>query len=72
MNPNDVEIPLTGLNFEVEVNGQPFARGVSNKPVTVPRLGEEILEVTAVSTLANVLRQITEWKSGETRPLPTG
>ena len=65
MNPNDVDIPLTGLNFEVEVNGQPFARGVSNKPVTVPRLGEEILEVTAVSTLANFLRQITEWKSGE-------
>jgi LEA14-like dessication related protein len=59
-NPNDMEIPITGLNFEVELNGQSFAKGVSDKPVTVPRLGEAILEVKAVSSLAGLLRQIDE------------
>lgn len=68
-NPNDFELPLTGLNFEVEINGQPFAKGVSNKPAIVPRLGEELLEVTAVSTLAGVLRQINEWPVGEDKAL---
>jgi len=57
-NPNDLEIPIRGLRFEVELNEREFAKGVSDKPVTVPRLGEAILEVRAVSSLAVVLGQI--------------
>ncbi|MCE5283721.1 MAG: LEA type 2 family protein [Deltaproteobacteria bacterium] len=57
-NPNDLEIPIRGLRFEVELNDREFAKGVSDKPVTVPRLGEAILEVRAVSSLAVVLGQI--------------
>lgn len=60
LNPNDREIAITGLSFEVEVNRQPFARGVSNEPVTLPALGEALLDVTAVSGLAVLLRQLDE------------
>lgn len=60
LNPNNREIAIAGLSFAVEVNGQPFARGVSNEPVTLPALGEAILDVTAVSGLAVLLRQIDE------------
>lgn len=59
-NPNDFDIPLTGLHFELEVNGRPFARGVNNKPVTVPRLGEEVIEVSGICTLAGILSQVSD------------
>jgi LEA14-like dessication related protein len=68
-NPNDFEIHVTGVSFEVEINGQPFAKGVSNKSVTVPRLSEELAEVTAVSTLSSILRQIRELGKGEGKAL---
>lgn len=58
LNPNNVEIPINGLSFEVELNGEPFAKGVSDKAVTVPRMGEAILDVTAVTGVAGIIRQI--------------
>jgi LEA14-like dessication related protein len=36
-NPNDVDLPIDGLTFDVELNGQPFLKGVSDKAVRVPR-----------------------------------
>jgi LEA14-like dessication related protein len=60
LNPNNREIAIAGLRFEVEVNNQPFARGVSNRPVTLPPLGEALLDVTAVTGLAGLIRQIDE------------
>ncbi len=59
-NPNDRDIPVTGMSFEVHLNDQPFAKGVSNKPVNLPRLGEAVVEVTAVSDLSGIIRQISE------------
>ena len=58
LNPNKVEIPITGLTFDVDLNGEPFAKGVSNKSVTVPPLSEAVLEVTAVTGFAGIIRQI--------------
>ncbi len=40
------------------VDGQPFARGVSNQALTVPRLGEAMVKVEAVSDLSSVIGQI--------------
>jgi len=59
-NPNDSEISITGLSFSVEINGRPFAKGVSDKPATVPRFGEALLEVAAVSNITGILRQVNE------------
>lgn len=58
MNPNDADLPIDGVSFEVDVNGQSLAKGVSNKPVTVPRFGEAQLDVSAVATLGSLLRQL--------------
>ncbi len=63
-NPNDRDIRLTGLSFEVELNDQPFAKGVSDKPVILKGLCETMVEVTAVSDLAGVLRQVDEYRQG--------
>jgi LEA14-like dessication related protein len=57
-NPNDFDLPLDGLTFDLEVNGEDFARGFSNEKVTVPRLGEERLSVVASTTLLELVRQM--------------
>jgi LEA14-like dessication related protein len=64
LNPNDGEIAIEGLTYEVEVNDKPFARGVSDKSVRLPRFGEAVLEVSAVSNLGSLLRQLSELQKG--------
>jgi LEA14-like dessication related protein len=57
-NPNPIDITTDGLSFSIEINGKPFARGVSNQSVTIPRLGEEIVDVQAVSDLSGLIQQM--------------
>ena len=56
-NPNDSDLQVKGSSFELELNDQPFAKGVSAQSVTVPRFGSEFVEIEAVSSLGNILRQ---------------
>ena len=48
------------MTFEIELDGATFARGLSDKVVTVPRLGETVMEVKATSTLGMVWKQLVE------------
>lgn len=57
-NPNNYDIPADGMKYRIDVNGKPFARGVNNKSVMVPRLGEAMIQVQAVSDLSGVIQQI--------------
>lgn len=57
-NPNDFALPLDGLTFDLEVNGAAFARGFSDQRVTIPRLGEGLVSVSASPTLLDVVRQL--------------
>ncbi len=68
-NPNNMELAITGLSFAVEINGRPFAQGVSSKTVTIPPLEERLLEVTAVSNLAGMLGQVQEFLYGRNKAL---
>ena len=58
-NPNEVEIPLSGLSYQVELNDKPFAKGVSRQSTTVPPFGEVLLDVSAVSGLSGLLEQLS-------------
>ena len=57
-NPNDFALPLDGLSFALEVNGSPFASGLSDQRVTIPRLGEGRVSVAASTTLVDMVRQM--------------
>jgi len=57
-NPNDFDIPLTGLSFNLEVNGQPFADGLSNESVTVPRLSYATTRVTGNASTIGLIMQL--------------
>lgn len=63
-NPNDTELRINGLSFEVELNGQSFLTGVSDRGVTVPRFGEAVLDVAATATLGSALKQLRELQKG--------
>ncbi len=57
-NPNPEPFHVDGIAFELELNDQPFAKGVGNQPLTVPRYGSELMDVEGVSTLSTLLRQV--------------
>ena len=63
-NPNDVELRINGLSFEIELNGQSFITGLSDRGVTIPRFGEALLDVNATSTLGSALKQLRELQKG--------
>ncbi len=57
-NPNDFELPVRGMDFRLDINGEAFADGVSNQTVTVPAFGEEVVELEVSSNLLQVFRQL--------------
>ena len=56
-NPNAEDLRIDGIAFELEINGAPFAKGVGNQAVTVPRYGSGFMPVEAVSSLGGLLKQ---------------
>lgn len=57
-NPNDFDIPLTGLKFGMQMNGQDFAEGLSNQRVDIPRLGRAVVPVEVTVSVLAILKQI--------------
>ena len=56
-NPNPDELRADGIAFDLELNAQPFAKGVGNQAVVVPRYGSAFMTVEAVTTLGGMLKQ---------------
>jgi len=56
-NPNDRAIPVKGLSYSLQINGEEFAYGVSAESTTVPAFGEALLDVDATSSTLNVIKQ---------------
>jgi LEA14-like dessication related protein len=57
LNPNNRDIDVDGMDFELEVNGKRLARGVSAEGFTLPRLGETRATVLVTTSTLSVLRQ---------------
>jgi LEA14-like dessication related protein len=57
-NPNDFDIPLTGLKFGMQMNGLNFAEGLSNQRVDIPRLGRAMVPVEVTVSVLAVMKQI--------------
>ncbi|AFQ49425.1 Water stress and hypersensitive response domain-containing protein [Burkholderia sp. A9] len=52
-NPNDAPIEYDGISVALDLNGTPFASGVSDRTGIVPRFGEAVIEVpVSVSAFA--------------------
>jgi LEA14-like dessication related protein len=55
-NPNDVELDIKGLDCDLEINGKPFAYGISNSQVKVPAFGSETIPVTVYSSVLDIVK----------------
>ena len=50
-NPNDRELTLNSLDYEIYVNGEKFARGLTNERITLPAMGDAQV-TTTITTLS--------------------
>jgi LEA14-like dessication related protein len=57
-NPNDFDIPLTGLKFGMQMNGLDFAEGLSDQRIDIPRLGRAVVPVEVTVSVLAILKQI--------------
>ncbi len=63
-NPNNQDLPIQGLSFELEINDAAFASGGSADAVVIPRLGSGIVQVEAISGLGGILQQLMKLQQG--------
>ncbi len=66
MNPNDSDLGIKGMRFDIELNDQEFAHGMSGQKTTVPRFGSEVVTVEVFTTLGSFLRQLQELSKSDT------
>jgi LEA14-like dessication related protein len=58
INTNDTDLNVKGLEAQLEINGQPFAAGVSNTPVKIPSFGTELVTVAVYSSVINMFKSV--------------
>lgn len=63
-NPNNTDLSINGLKFDIELNEREFANGMSGQRLIVPRFGSEVVDVEVFTTLGSFLRQIQTLNSG--------
>jgi len=56
-NPNESSISFNGVSLDLDINGQPFASGVSDQSGSIERFSETVLTVPVSVSAFSVLRQ---------------
>jgi LEA14-like dessication related protein len=56
-NPNDFDLGIEAMEFELELNGQPFAKGLSQTRASIPATSSVVVRVDAVTQSHNLIRQ---------------
>jgi LEA14-like dessication related protein len=59
-NPTERDLDINGLVFDLEINGQPFASGVSNQNATIEGLSSQIVQIEAYTGIGSILRQLSK------------
>ncbi len=65
-NPNETAIDYSGIALELDLNGKPFATGVSNQAGSVPGFGETVLSVPVSVSALSAVRQALRLAEGKT------
>src|SRR5574337_888078 len=59
-NPNETELGVNGMRFEIELNEKEFATGMTAEKVVVPRFGSQVLNVEIITGISSFLRQFQQ------------
>jgi LEA14-like dessication related protein len=57
-NPNNMELPVSGITYEVQVAGETFANGESQRDIRVPALGATEFDVDVTANAAAALLRV--------------
>lgn len=57
-NPNDFDLTIEALDFELEVNGHPFASGLSQTSTRIAASTSTLLRIEAIVQSKDLIRQI--------------
>jgi LEA14-like dessication related protein len=57
-NPNGIELPVNGLDVDIELADEPFAHGVSARQFVVPAEGEAEFDMIVTANAATALLRI--------------
>lgn len=68
-NPNDRELTLNSLDYEIYVNGKKFARGLTNESITLPAMGDAKVTTTITTSLLSSLQQLQKIQQNQDQPL---
>ena len=66
-NPNTFDLPVRGIDFRLDINGQTFADGVSKQSVDVPAYGENVIDLEVSSNFLQVFRQLQSLEENQSR-----
>ena len=57
-NTNDVALQINGIDCELELNGQPFAVGVSKADVEIPSYDTQIVPIVVYSSVIDMVKGV--------------
>jgi len=63
-NPNDIVLPVRGLDVQFELDGEDFAQGVSERAFDVPAFGEAEFDMLVTANAATALLRILDKDRG--------
>ena len=63
-NPNNFDLGINGVRFDIVLNGKEFGTGLSGAKITVPRFGSEVITGEVITGLGSILRQAQGFSSG--------
>ena len=57
-NTNETALQIRGLECELEINGQPFAIGVSDADVEIPSYGTQLLPIDVYASVFDIIKNV--------------
>ncbi|MGD9239334.1 MAG: LEA type 2 family protein [Desulfobacterales bacterium] len=64
-NTNDTALQIRGLECELEINGQPFAIGVSDADVEIPSYGTQLLPLRIYASIFDIIKSTADLPNQE-------
>ncbi len=64
-NPNDVDLDIRGVECDVEINGKPFAYGMSNTPVRIQAFGSDTVPIKVYTSVIDIFRGLLSLQGRE-------
>jgi LEA14-like dessication related protein len=59
-NPNQKDLSLNGMRFDIDLNEKEFANGMTGEQIVIPRFGSQVANVEVITGISSFLRQFQD------------